>query len=112
MAYYYTVTTITTVGYGDISANGTPERVFAIILMVVGVFAFSFATGSLATIISSFDENKAEIQSKMQVLDRMIQRYHLNPELSAKLKTTVHFQLQNSTDEFTEFLSTLDPRLK
>ena len=49
---YFTVTTITTVGYGDISGNQTQsEKIFCIFIMVAGVIAFSFASGSLASII-------------------------------------------------------------
>ena len=52
---YWTVTTITTVGYGDISATNTPERIVACIIMVIGVIAFSFSTGSLSSIIQNAD---------------------------------------------------------
>lgn len=48
---YWTITTITTVGYGDISATNTHERIVACIIMVIGVIAFSFSTGSLSSII-------------------------------------------------------------
>lgn len=48
---YWTITTITTVGYGDISATNTSERLVACIIMVIGVIAFSFSTGSLSSII-------------------------------------------------------------
>jgi len=48
---YFTVTTITTVGYGDISGNTKVEKVFCILIMVIGVIAFSFASGTLASII-------------------------------------------------------------
>jgi hypothetical protein len=50
-AVYFTVTTITTVGYGDMSGGTRQEKVFCIILMIFGVIAFSFATGSLASIL-------------------------------------------------------------
>ena len=48
---YWTITTITTVGYGDIYATNTPERIVATIIMIIGVIAFSFSTGSLSSII-------------------------------------------------------------
>jgi voltage-gated potassium channel len=54
-ALYFTVTTIVTVGYGDISAFNSEERVFCIFLMLTGVISFSFATGTLASLISSYD---------------------------------------------------------
>lgn len=40
---YWTVTTITTVGYGDISASNNIERIFCIITMMAGVVLFNTA---------------------------------------------------------------------
>jgi L-rhamnose isomerase len=55
-AFYFTVTTIVTVGYGDITAKNLGERIFCIFLMFFGVFTFSFGTGIIASIISSYDQ--------------------------------------------------------
>ena len=46
-ALYFTVTTITTVGYGDISANNPTEQLFCIFTMLMGVIGFSLATSTL-----------------------------------------------------------------
>ena len=56
---YWVITTITTVGYGDISATNTTERIVACIIMVIGVIAFSYSTGSLSSIISNADSRQA-----------------------------------------------------
>ena len=50
-AIYLMCATISTVGYGDISATNTAERIAASIIMIIGVIAFSFSTGSLSSII-------------------------------------------------------------
>jgi len=50
-SFYFTISTITTVGYGDISGQNTIERSMGIIIMLIGVMAFSFATGSLSSIL-------------------------------------------------------------
>jgi len=55
ISFYWTITTITTVGYGDISGTNNYERMFASFVMVVGVILFSIANGALASIISSLD---------------------------------------------------------
>ena len=48
---YFTVTTITTVGYGDVTISTKLEKVFCIVTMLTGVTTFSFASGSLASIL-------------------------------------------------------------
>ena len=104
VSYYYTVTTITTVGYGDISATGTLERIFAIILMMGGVFAFSFATGTLSSILLSFDEKSAQMTQKLNVLQKLVKRYQIRHEISERIQASITFCVQNSTDEFAEFI--------
>ena len=60
--FYYIVTTITTVGYGDISAVNSIERVISIFLMISGVLFFSFSTGTLTSIISEYDEVNSKLK--------------------------------------------------
>lgn len=52
IAFYYVITSITTVGYGDVTAKNMVEKVFAIIIMLVGVMTFSFVAGSLTSLIT------------------------------------------------------------
>lgn len=48
---YFTVTTLVTVGYGDISAENESERFVASGMMIMGVLSFSYLTGSLSSVI-------------------------------------------------------------
>jgi hypothetical protein len=50
---YFSGITFTTVGYGDITAISVIEKIVAVFLMITGVIAFSFATGTLASIIQN-----------------------------------------------------------
>ena len=62
VAFYWTITTITTVGYGDISATNLVEMVFASIMMLVGVVSFSFANGALASILTNSDNTNGHLE--------------------------------------------------
>ena len=55
MSLYFSMTTITTVGYGDISAKNTAERMICVILHIIGVLSYSLAAGSLTSIIENYD---------------------------------------------------------
>ena len=52
---YFIVTTTSTVGYGDMSASTTTERMFCIVIMLCGVTAFTFISGALSSILSNYD---------------------------------------------------------
>jgi voltage-gated potassium channel len=45
---YWAVTTVTTVGYGDVLPTTTEARVFAMVLMIVGIGYFAVITGAIA----------------------------------------------------------------
>lgn len=68
-AFYFTVTTIVTVGYGDITAVSNGEKIVCIFLMLIGVIAFSFGTGALSSIIASYDTSQAKLKEKMSTLN-------------------------------------------
>ena len=63
VSLYFTITTITTVGYGDISATNSTERVFCIFIQLLGVIGFSFATGTLSSIIQNYDALDSQYQA-------------------------------------------------
>jgi voltage-gated potassium channel Kch len=58
-SFYFTVTTLVTVGYGDITAVSPQEKLMCIMMMILGVICFSFVTGSLSSIITSYDSKEA-----------------------------------------------------
>ena len=70
VAFYWIISTITTVGYGDISGSNNIERVFCSVCMFIGVLAFTIANGSLASIIQNYDATNASYQEKMNILNK------------------------------------------
>jgi len=61
MSLYFIVTTISTVGFGDISGTTMVERIVVIFLMLFGVTFFTFMSGALASIISNYDTSQAAL---------------------------------------------------
>jgi hypothetical protein len=55
ISLYWCITTITTVGYGDILPVTVIEKLFTSILMIVGVVGFSFVTSAMTSILSNLD---------------------------------------------------------
>ena len=91
IAVYWTITTITTVGYGDISATSTAERIFACFIMIIGVIAFSFSTGSLSSIISNVDSRQAAYRQRLDVLKELRVTYGIDDKLYMELNAFINF---------------------
>lgn len=67
------MTSITTVGYGDIKGHSLYERVVCIFLHLIGVLSYSFVSGSLTSIIFNYDKINDVNKEKMVVLNRLFQ---------------------------------------
>lgn len=64
ISYHWTLTTITTVGYGDVSSGTTLEKIFNLFVMSIGVMMYSFAIGALSSIVASFQAKSEELTKK------------------------------------------------
>ena len=91
IAVYFTVTTITTVGYGDISATDTNERILGIVTMLIGVIAFSFSTGALSSIIQNSDSKVAAYRERLETLKRIKYEYNIGDNLYEELNAFISF---------------------
>jgi len=49
--------------------------------MVVGVIAFSFASGSLSSIIQNYDSQNARLAEQMEILNKVYTDYTLPQDL-------------------------------
>jgi flagellar motor component MotA len=53
MALYWSIISITTMGYGDILPVTNEERLFVIFVAVVGAVVFSYTMGTLTQLVTS-----------------------------------------------------------
>ena len=98
LAFYYTVTTVTTVGYGDISASSSTERILACFSMLIGVLSFSYATGTLSSILTSVDHENAGDLKRLAVLDQIQTDYNIPNDLYQECLAFIKIQTQCSSE--------------
>ena len=63
--FYWSMTTITTVGYGDICPESTGERIFSLVAMCIGGVFYGYVIGSIVPTVSSVDQNQRAYYEKM-----------------------------------------------
>ena len=64
-AFWYTLVTITTVGYGDITPESTIGRLAALILLIAGVAIFGAFSGKFASVL--FDQQRKKSRGLIQL---------------------------------------------
>lgn len=74
-ALYWTVTTLATVGYGDIVPTTPVTKVFAIGVMFLGVAFFASILGIISRIIASAQKHKEENKQKLNDLTLFMEHY-------------------------------------
>ena len=109
---YFIVTTITTVGYGDITSKNPSEQVFCIILMLIGVIAYSMAISSFSNIMSLSDQKSKTLLNKLHVLSRLRDYYDLSFEFYWRLRQSLHYDHEMDMSEKLSFVRELPPKLQ
>ena len=64
---YFAITSLTTVGYGDISAYTSAEMIIAMIWMIFGVAVYSFIVGTLSSLLTSMDARAEMVEAKVEM---------------------------------------------
>ena len=77
---YWAFTTMTTVGYGDISSVTRSERIIACFGMLVGGFVFSAVIGTIGDVVAAADLSKKAHGHKMEAVAAFIRDNQLPQE--------------------------------
>lgn len=96
---YFIMTTVSTVGYGDISPKNSIERVFGSLLMFLGVLSFTFVSGALASILQSHDTREAVLQEKVLQLNKLRSMFPVSEALIQNIRNALNFD-SNKTDGY------------
>ena len=82
---YWSVVTITTVGYGDIVQTQVFELLWAILIIVFGVSFFVTYLGELASLFSELTNNRRANEDRLRQINELDSKFNIGPELVEKL---------------------------
>lgn len=84
-ALYWTITTLATVGYGDITPNNAAQMAYAIMTMMFGVGLFGYAIGNIAHMLANIDQVQAHYHSTLDRLATFMQYRRIPLELQQRI---------------------------
>ncbi|KAL9919191.1 eag-like K[+] channel isoform 2-T4 [Glossina fuscipes fuscipes] len=104
-ALYFTFTSLTSVGFGNVSANTTAEKVFSIIMMLIGALMHAVVFGNVTAIIQRMYSRRSLYESKWRDLKDFIALHQMPKELKQRIED--YFQTSWSLNHGIDIYETL-----
>lgn len=85
-AFYWAITTVTTIGYGDISASTFNEKVFCIGAMLSGGFIFGMIVASLSDIVTKKSPGDTARANQMGTIKAYMHERKIPPGIARRIQ--------------------------
>ncbi len=80
-AFYWALTTLTTIGYGDITPTDNIGRIFTCFIMIIGVGMYGVVIGNISRVLVSADRHKEQSREKLSDLMMFMKHYKIPDKL-------------------------------
>ena len=113
-ALYWSITTLTTVGYGDITPTNDLEIAFTLVIMFLGVSMYAFIIGNVASLIANLDANQGRFREKLDQIQAYMRERRIPSFLQQQVRDYYQYMWEYSHDASMEldFLDELPHSIK
>ena len=84
-AFYWTITTLTTIGYGDITPSAKSQIIYTIFVEIIGAGLYGFIIGNIANLIANIDIARSQHRSKLEKINTFMQYRNLPSSLQKRV---------------------------
>ena len=93
ISFYYLITTMTTVGYGDVSSDSFTEIIFRIILLAVGILCYSWLISNISNGINRQSYASINFANDAQILENIRKEHRdLHFEVYKEIKQHLEYK--------------------
>lgn len=82
---YWTVTTLTTIGYGDITPTTTIGRLYTMPIMILGVGVYGFVIANVTRLFTTADRYKEKSKERLGDVASFMKYYHIPDRLQGQV---------------------------
>jgi hypothetical protein len=91
VSLYWAFTTMTTIGYGDITPNRYTEYIVTIIIMFLGASIYALIIGNIASLLSGINSAKVKYNNKTEAITQYLHYHQVPQELISHIRNYYDF---------------------
>ena len=112
LALYFSLATIISVGYGDVTVTNKIERTYNIILMIFGVCLYSFAISIVSSLFEKLMEREKEENKRLYIAHEIKKSYPISDDLFERLIRYLNFTKSYNRNNPSLLIESLPKHLK
>ena len=89
---YFSVTTSTSVGYGDISGVNNVERFFLSFMFVLAMLISSITSGSVVTLLDRMGQAEQRHQGRLEAVEEFVNTHDIEESMAMHIRATVEYE--------------------
>ena len=94
-AFYFSLVTISTVGYGDISPSTPKEKQFVIVAITCGAFMYAYIIGDFSNLITNLSRENADFDAKMRQVQDMLAYIEASDDVCTRVQEFYDYKFAN-----------------
>lgn len=110
-ACYWAITTLATVGYGDIVPGNTLGRVYNSTVMLLGVVFYSYIIGTVTGVLGDLDRRQGKLTSRLSALQDISSQFQISKKFFLQLKSALEQDQYRARKDRQDVLSSLPRKL-
>ena len=108
---YWAITTLATVGYGDIVPANTLDRVYNCCVMLLGVVFYSYIIGTVTGVLGDLDRRQGKLAARLSALQDICSQFKVSKKFFLQLKSALEQDQYRARKDRQDVLNSLPRKL-
>ncbi|CAD8209035.1 unnamed protein product [Paramecium pentaurelia] len=112
VSFYWSIVTMTTIGYGDITPVNLTERIFVIFMTMISSATFAYTVNNIGGIFQDFSKQSVHLKNNMNQLNRYLKSQNVSDDLQIKFRRYFEYLWSKPSQKVIQFSDLIPKSLK